>query len=42
MNDVEFIEKYCKIKDKNSNKILNIHLSNAQKKFIEYLKKKKL
>ena len=42
MNKIEFIEKYCRIKDKISNKVLNIHLTKAQKEFIKHLETKKI
>ena len=42
MNKIEFIEKYCRIKDKINNKVLNIHLTKAQKEFIKHLETKKI
>lgn len=41
MNTINFIEKYCKIKIKNSDKIEDIKLKNYQKEFIKYLENKK-
>ena len=37
MDRITFIEKYCVIKNKTTNKIHNIKLSNAQKSFIKNL-----
>lgn len=41
MNTIDFIEKYCKIKIKNSNKIEDVKLKNYQKEFIKYLEQRK-
>ena len=41
MNSIEFIEKYCRIKDKNGN-ILKIHFSDAQKKLVKHFEKLRL
>ena len=41
MDIIEFIEKYCQIKDKNDN-THSIHLSSAQKRLVKYLKQTKV
>ena len=40
MNDIDFIEKYCVIKD-SSGKVNKIHLKTYQKRFIRYINKLK-
>lgn len=41
MNVIDFIEKYCKIKIKNSDKIESIKLKDYQKEFIKYIEQRK-
>lgn len=39
MNEIDFIEKYCKIYDKKSKKLISITLTESQKNFLKFLKK---
>lgn len=38
MNEIDFIEKYCKIYDRKSKKLISITLTEAQKKFLKFLR----
>ena len=38
MNEIDFIEKYCKIYDRKSKKLISITLTKVQRKFLKFLK----